>query len=308
MPHQVRRAVYSGSRRQARLALGAMLLGLLLQPSAFSAESVEPGRSQSADALLSAAAQQRMLLERMVKAWCLSGLGGGNQAAGGQLYAAIERFEAALAVLRANAPGWLELEQALEPLGQSWLTLEARLDTAPERPVVIEVAGSAHALGERMDVVLRVLRQALESAGVEPQQPDARARWQALLERQRMLSQRLVKNYVLMAWGVEAGDGFDTSREFAAAWADFERSLADLREIADGTPGLGEELAAVEDQWRWMKSALGLGRERYFYPTIVDDAGEKILAAMDRIATVQQTSDAVPYPPERGDADMVRER
>jgi Type IV pili methyl-accepting chemotaxis transducer N-term len=265
----------------AALALGALLTPVrparAQGPTADPAQALAQSQAQSPaayGALIDLAGSQRMLTQRIVKAYCQIGLGVSREVAREQLAAAVQRFEAQHGQLRRQlealpAPAGPDGPQhALGRVDKTWRGLR-RVATGP---VSRQAAARLSRLSDAVLQASQDLVFALQEAAGTPQ-----ARLVNMAGRERMLSQRLAKLYMLRAWGVDSTAQRDTmesaSHEFAGA-------LEALRAAEVNTPEIRAELDAVTLQWEWFRSALTLqGTESY--AAIVADASEAILNSMD---------------------------
>ena len=141
-------------------------------------------------------------------------------------------------------------------------------------PVNRDAARGLAARGEAVLQASQVLVAMLENAA-----GTAQARLINLAGRQRMLSQRLAKLYMLRAYGVDTASIRD---DLDSASREFEAALASLRAAPENTPAIAVELEAVALQWEWFHSAIALqGAESY--ALVVADASESILNSMELI-------------------------
>lgn len=216
------------------------------------------------------AGRQRMLTQRIVKYYCLAGLGIETASARAGLYEAIELFEGQLAELRvfASEP---RVQAALARVDAAWPELDAIASGPIDRQGAMRLAEINEGVLEAADgLVLE-----LEALSDRPY-----ARLVNISGRQRMLSQRMVKFYLFQAWGLGSGAVLD---RMDRAQNEFEGALAALRAAPENTPAIDRELDAALEQWRWLKSALSLYQADTYFPSIVDDAAEKTLAIMERV-------------------------
>lgn len=213
------------------------------------------------------AGELRMLSQRIIKAFAQIGLNVQSRAAESMLDESARRFEDNLKFLEA-------------------------LPTAP-RPLVDEVRirwryfkpglGATPSLGtaQRLDELGRPLLQATERLTRQLQYASGSedGAWVNLAGRQRMLSQRLTKAYLLISWG----DTSPTSRdELDMSLRDFSLTLEKLMARSDLSPDMVRERDVLARQWAWMKTAVATEGATH-YRLIVVDASEEILAVADRL-------------------------
>lgn len=217
--------------------------------------------------LIDVAGRQRMLSQRIVKAYCQVGLGVATEASRAQLLAAVKRFDAQLELLsRAGLAG--EPRIALARLSSRWPAMRKTALGPVERAAALQLATDAEGVLQAAQALVMVLQSA---AGT------SEARLVNLSGRQRMLSQRLAALYLLRAWSV-ARPAIGAEIDLAAN--EFGDALALLRAAPENTPEIARELEAVALQWEWFRGALLLqGAESHAH--IVADASESILSGME---------------------------
>jgi hypothetical protein len=253
---------------RATLNAGALLLALLML------SVPAPGAEPPSEAAVNVAGRQRMLTQRIVKAYCAIGLEVLPKRARRQLSEAVATFEHQLEALAV-----LDLEPAareiLERVRTRWQAF-APVATGEVR------RDRAGALARDADTLLndshRLVLQLEQAAGTPV------ARLVNLSGRQRMLSQRMAALYFQRAWGL-GGDAVDRALELTME--EFAAGLAALSAAPQNTGTLLDELGAVNLQWTWFEYAIGLEGARS-YLLVVDDSSESILNSMEAVTALYE--------------------
>ncbi|HNH36019.1 MAG TPA: type IV pili methyl-accepting chemotaxis transducer N-terminal domain-containing protein [Rhodocyclaceae bacterium] len=143
---------------------------------------------------VSVAGRQRMLSQRLAKAWLLLGQGVQPGRSSAMLRHSAELFEQQLGALARLAPGG-PVAEAQRVLAEVWRPYREHLDRAPSRDAAGELLHlSEDVLGAAQDLTLAVERLA----------GTAQARLVNIAGRERMLSQRLAHLYLFREWEVQA--------------------------------------------------------------------------------------------------------
>ncbi len=220
------------------------------------------------------AGYQRMLSQRIVKAYCQIGLGVTPAASADQLSAALKTYEDNLAALKSLAPD-LYSRELIDNLRQQW----APFKVVASGPVTRAGAEILLVRSERLLETAENLARYLET-----NTENAHGHLVNISGRERMLSQRLAKFYMLHAWGFETAL---VSEEIDLAYHDFTVALDELAAAPENTVDIVEELNAVRLQWDWFRTALAL-EGAYSYRMVVADASESILNHMDHVTRLYE--------------------
>ena len=102
--------------------------------------------------------------------------------------------------------------------------------------------------------------------------------------RQRMLSQRLTKFYMLQLWN-QGSPAMNS--EIERATNEFKGALDTLVQAPENTIIIKEKLEAAKLQWAWFNSSLNFSLDEHF-PLIILDASEKMLQLMERVTEMYQ--------------------
>jgi hypothetical protein len=112
------------------------------------------------------------------------------------------------------------------------------------------------------------------------------SRWVNLSGRQRMLSQRLVKSYMLRQWGV---DNARLREDMESVQNEFSGALAGMQQRADNSGPLREEIDKLALQWEWLRTALATEGAESFR-LILAEGGDALLELADRVTLMYQQS------------------
>jgi len=238
--------------------LSSCMLGIVLAGSAI------------ADPLaIEKAGQQRMLTQRLVKAYAQIGLDILPAAAGEQLAGSVKRFDRNLRDLgsmakgKASGPAYIELSRA-------WPGLEraAHQEVTPTGLRKLDQqAAKVQQLADRLTL-------ALEDESKEPA-----SRWLNVAARQRMLCQRMVKVYMLQRSGL---DSASLREEATRSRAEFSTALNDLIRLPDNSTEVSDALHELSLQWEWLDAALASEGPESF-SLVIADSSESVLALSEKV-------------------------
>lgn len=187
------------------------------------------------------AGRQRMLTQRMGKAYAMLALGIEADRAQNLMAQSVALFDTQLAELRTQVPNDA-IKKALDALGNAWKEYKANLNLEPTP----ENGRLVYSSGED------ALKRAHELTGLyEKQLNTPQGHLVNIAGRERMLSQRMARAYFFKKWGiVKADQDLDTARQ------EFAAGLQELIKAPENTERIEEELRLAEQQWLFFQRAI----------------------------------------------------
>ena len=220
------------------------------------------------------AGRQRMLSQRIAKAYFQLGQGVDVERSQQVLDTSIALFDRQLVELKNYAPT-PEIRETYLQLQQSWLAYkDVLVGSAPSK------AGGRAVLKLSEDV-LKLAHQG--TTQLEKYSGTTAGRLVNVSGRQRMLSQRMAKFYQAISW--ISGDSASAA-ELEKARKEFLAAHDELKKAAGQSGALKESLDRIGRQWVFLEAALTQrGGDRHYFAADVAAASELILQELE--ATVE---------------------
>lgn len=265
-------------RKTSILVCGMLLATLLVSPSPAVAAT---GDTLSMGEAINVAGRQRMLTQRIVKTYCLVGMGIESEESRQQLHDAIALFDRQLTMLEGFAESRLavhpKIGEGLRQVRKLWAPLKTLALKTPAKDMASEVHDRAEILLTQSHLVVLMLESA---AGTKA------GHLANIAGRQRMLSQRIASLFLLRAWGI-SNPRYDKDAEQARA--DFAAALKEMNAAQINTPDINRRLEMVATQWRVFKLVSLFTEVQGVYPStlgLVASSSDGILELMDEVTAM----------------------
>ncbi len=222
------------------------------------------------------AGQQRMLAQRVVKAYSQIGLNVLPTAAMNQLTTALASFDANLKALDAAAASD-DIKRVLSDLALAWQPLKQGAMSPISRERALDLSRQTDAV----DLAAKRLVQQMQDRADTPAN-----RLVTLASRQSALCQKIAKAFMLMSWGIESAT---VREELDTAVNEFSGGLEQLRSQRENSAEVRRELEEMALQWEWLQTAIA-AEGATSYRLIVAEATESILESTQRITRMYEGS------------------
>jgi nitrate/nitrite-specific signal transduction histidine kinase len=217
------------------------------------------------------AGRQRMLSQRMGKAWLGLGQGIQSDSARRVLDQSLALFDRQLVELKAFAP-----------VGETRTTyLQLESAWSDYKGILVGSAPAQERAKEMLDHSGKVLALAHKGTGLfELQSAKPAGKLVNIAGRQRMLSQRMAEFYLAKHWNVDAAA---SQREITKARDEFVPALEILRNAPEATAEIRQELQLADNQWLFFDNALKSNNTGPKSAADVFVTSENLLQVMDRV-------------------------
>ena len=171
-----------------------------------------------------------------------------------------------------------DVGRQLEEVQKQFALLNQLTATQPTQTALVVAAS------DQADRTLLIAQTVTESIEKLAQAPSARL--VNLAGRQRMLSQRLAKNYFLNAAKVESKV---VQAQLVSDAADFRLALQALKAAPVSTPAIRNELELADSQWLFFESALRRAADDAGLHTVATTS-ERLLGVMDKLTNLYEVA------------------
>ncbi|HCM06665.1 MAG TPA: hypothetical protein DIC30_11725 [Oceanospirillales bacterium] len=221
------------------------------------------------------AGAQSMLSQRIVKDYIMIGSHIKSDKAHKELDQAVALFEQQHLELLDFLEDPAQM-RALNQISKTWESLRLKAISKPSK----EMAKELIPLSDKLYIQSNKLLSLLEKKGNVHANHTV-----SISSKQRMLSQRIAKLYMAMAWTVDLKN---LSSSFEDTLKEYESGLAELNKAEENTPAIQKKLKKINAQWTFSKAGLSQYEQDRFVPTLISVTTESILKKMDEVTADYQ--------------------
>jgi nitrate/nitrite-specific signal transduction histidine kinase len=249
-----------------------ILKAALFASAGWSYASVSCAQILSLNDAINKAGRQRMLSQRMAKAYLQIGMRVDIESSKKILDTSLSLFDRQLIELK-NFSTNADIKSAVLNIDKNWIAYkDLLLGKAPNVADGKQILRISDVLLEMTDNVTQQLEKHANSKA---------GKLVNISGRQRMLSQRMAKMYQAIQWEIA---GADTASSLETARKEFNSNMRLLDANPDNTKAIQNELQFAQQQWVFFDHAIRQApdpRMRQQYATTVATTSERILQQMD---------------------------
>jgi len=221
------------------------------------------------------AGRQRMLSQRILKAYAMIGIDVMTDRSQQQLDEAQALYERQLDELQVYSPN-NKTTKTIRNIRQIWKPYTALL----QKPVARKNANALFRANEKLLAASHKLVMQLQ----EVSGGSSHARLVNISGRQRMLSQRLAKFYMFKSWGLNSPEYQKKSEK---ARTEFDTAMGELIRAPENTPEIKQALAKAKSQWDLFQYGLERNKKK-LVPLIVATTSEQLLKSMNVVTDLYE--------------------
>lgn len=215
------------------------------------------------------AGRQRMLSQRIVKAYTMVGLDVQTDKASEQLLLSVELFEKQLSELKQFSKN-KSTKESLAKVEVLWTPFKNIALTKVSKEGVRKLVAKDNALLKATHQVVLTLQKSANSK---------LGKIVNISGRQRMLSQRIAKYYMLAAWDVDVDKSY---KLMLHSGDEFSTALNELSSSKVNTKKINNALEETKVQWSIFERSFRMKKGR-FIPLLIAMSSEKILISMNEV-------------------------